>query len=148
MRKEQMPAFVAPEGFQAHQCLISGTTPKLARAFEAALVLPTSRFDGATALWLAGSSGRCIIHPMSMLLEIVHFALHDLTLLVAQPLGQCSQVTQKRRSPAAVELGQSGQLSDSKSIARHRPPPALWPLGPTHAVGFRQTVGLLMRQPP
>jgi hypothetical protein len=37
--EEQMPASVAPERFQAHQSLVSGTTPKLARPFESTLVL-------------------------------------------------------------------------------------------------------------
>jgi hypothetical protein len=39
MGEEQVPASVAPECFQAHPRLVSGTTPKLARPFESPLVL-------------------------------------------------------------------------------------------------------------
>jgi hypothetical protein len=39
MREEQMPASVAPEGFQTHQGFVSRTTSKLSRSLEAALFL-------------------------------------------------------------------------------------------------------------
>src|SRR5438105_14092537 len=101
-----MPAFVAPESFQAHQSLIPGTTPKLARSLEAALVLPTGRFHGATALRLAGPSRRSVIHPVSVLLAILHFAFHRSTFLLAKPLTQCSQITEQCRSTTGLELAQ------------------------------------------
>lgn len=39
VRKEEMPAGVAPEGFEAEQGFIAGAAPELAGALEAALVL-------------------------------------------------------------------------------------------------------------
>jgi hypothetical protein len=41
VRKEQMPAVVAPKGFQAHQRFVARPAPELASAFEPALILPT-----------------------------------------------------------------------------------------------------------
>src|SRR5437764_7355012 len=103
-----MPAFVAPEGFQAHQSLVPSTTPKLAGSFEAALVLPTGRFHGATALRLASSSRGSVIHPVLVLLEILHFAFHRSAFLLAKPPAQCSQITEQRRGTAGLELAQQG----------------------------------------
>src|SRR6267378_1765339 len=101
-----MPAFVAPKGFQAHQSFVPGTAPKLTGSFKAALVLPTGRFHGATALRLPGSSRSSIIHPVLMLLEILHFAFHRSAFLLAKPPAQRSQITEQRQSTAGLELAQ------------------------------------------
>ena len=54
VREEQVPATVAPEGVQAEQRLVAAFAPKLAGAFEAALVLAAGRLDGARAQGLGG----------------------------------------------------------------------------------------------
>ena len=158
-----MPAFVAPEGFPAHQGFVSRTTPKLSRPLEAALILPARGFPRATALRFASAPGLGVIHPLLVALQIAQFGFHRLTLLVAQPFWPVLANRSGRRgrvrfaaagpptsvpgfhppdagraprpinagwrgsSPIAAGLGQNGRPSDSKSTARHRPPPALWP---------------------
>ncbi len=41
VREEQMPAIVAPKGFQTHQGFVARLSPKLSRPLEACLILPT-----------------------------------------------------------------------------------------------------------
>ena len=53
VRKEQMPATIAPERFQAWES-----------------------FDGSAANGLAPSSARAVIHPVFMLVKIIDFFLH------------------------------------------------------------------------
>lgn len=70
-----MPAAIAPEGFQAHQGFISGPAPKLARAFEAALILPTGGLDRTAAQRLSASFGEVIVQPVAMGLEVFQLRL-------------------------------------------------------------------------
>jgi hypothetical protein len=61
LRKEPVPAAVAPEGFPAQPGFGTLLTPELARTFKAALRLPTGRRDRATANRLAASPTSLII---------------------------------------------------------------------------------------
>ena len=92
VRKQQLPAVVAPEGFQAHQAFIAGATPELARTFEPTLVLPTGRFHRATALRVARLPRRGTVHPPAMAFQISDFGLDHLPFLFLQSLGQRAQV--------------------------------------------------------
>src|SRR5262245_26585560 len=82
--EQQVPAFVAPEGFQTHQAFITRTTPKLARSLEPTLILPTGRFHRAAAHRFARSPRRRVIHPLTMAFQIRHFGGDDLPLLFAK----------------------------------------------------------------
>ncbi len=71
-----MPAFVAPEGFEAQEGFVASGAPELAGALEAALALPTGRFHRTTADRFARPLGRPVIHPGLMFVEVGHFAGH------------------------------------------------------------------------
>ena len=47
VREEVLPAAVAPEGFQAEEGFVAVERPELTGAFETALVLAASGFDGS-----------------------------------------------------------------------------------------------------
>src|ERR1017187_7577934 len=53
MRKEKMPATIAPESFRAEESFVALLTPVLAWPLEAALGLPTGGLDGSAAHRLA-----------------------------------------------------------------------------------------------
>ena len=76
VRKEQMPATIAPERFQAWESFVALLTPVLAWPLEAALGLPAGGLDGSAANGLAPSSARAVIHPVFMLVKIIDFFLH------------------------------------------------------------------------
>lgn len=76
VRKEHVPAMVAPKSYQAHQRLIPLARPKLARSLEPALILPTGRFDGLTAQRLAPPLAVLIFHPGQIRPEVVDLFLH------------------------------------------------------------------------
>ena len=90
--EQEVPAVVAPEGFQTHQTFITGTTPELAGALEAALLLPAGGFHRAAALRFARAPRRRIVHPLTMAFQIGYFGGHGLPLLFAQSFGQHPQV--------------------------------------------------------
>ena len=76
MREEEMPAMVAPEGFQTHQCLVACLTPELARSFEAALGLPAGRFNGTAANGFAAPDSGAIVHARFMFVKIIDLPRH------------------------------------------------------------------------
>src|SRR5882724_7192009 len=90
MRKEEVPAVVAPEGFQTHQGFIPSETPKLAGSFEAALGLTTGGFDRAAANGFARSSSGAIVHALLMFVKIVYLPGDRLG------GGPCGQTGQRR----------------------------------------------------
>ena len=57
MREEEVPAVVAPKGFQTHQGLVTGGGPELAGALEATLILTTGGFDGPGTQRFIGQPG-------------------------------------------------------------------------------------------
>jgi len=54
VRIELIPATIAPEGFQAEQGFVANLRPKLAGAFESALILAAGGFNGPRAQRLVG----------------------------------------------------------------------------------------------
>src|SRR5579872_5806888 len=99
-----MPAVVAPEGFQTHQSFIADQTPELSGSFEAALVLPTGRFDGATALRFAGTPCGGVVHTLTVAFQIRQFGLNGSSFFLTQPSGQSAQIVQQRRDPSLLEF--------------------------------------------
>ena len=67
---------VAPEGFQTHQRLVAFLTPELARSFEAALGLPTRRFNRPAADGFAASLSGAIVHAFFMFAQVVDLPGH------------------------------------------------------------------------
>jgi hypothetical protein len=55
VREEEVPAVIAPEGFQTEQAFIACPAPELARALESALRLSAGGFHRTTATGLAGT---------------------------------------------------------------------------------------------
>src|SRR5256885_12053425 len=78
VRKEQMPAAIAPEGFKTKQCFIPLRTPILARPLEATLGLPTRRLDGSAANGFASSACSPVVHAILVFAKIIEFLLHCL----------------------------------------------------------------------
>src|ERR1035438_1387996 len=76
MRKEKMPATIAPESFQAEESFVALLTPVLAWPLEAALGLPTGGLDGSAANGLAPPPARAVIHPVLMLVKIIDLFLY------------------------------------------------------------------------
>src|SRR5208283_154243 len=99
-----MPAVVAPEGFQTHQSFIADQTPELPGPFEAALILPTGRFDGSTALRFAGTPCGWVVHSLTVAFQIRQFGLNGLSFFLAQALSQGAQIIQQRRDPPLFEF--------------------------------------------
>ena len=91
MREKQMPASIAPEGFQAHEGFVSGLAPKLSGPLEATLILPTSRFNSSAAERLAALFGGLIVQSMAMGLKIFHFPSCIRAALGPQTLGDLLQ---------------------------------------------------------
>ena len=58
MWEEGVPPVVAPESLQAHEALVASLTPKLARPFEAALVLAAGGLNGSAAYGLPQHGGQ------------------------------------------------------------------------------------------
>jgi len=92
VEQEQMPAAIAPKRVEAPQHLVAAPTPKLARAFEPTLILPTGRFHRAAALRFAAPACHRVIHPVLVAGQIRQLRHHGLTLLFPQPFGQRAQV--------------------------------------------------------
>ena len=76
VREEAVPTTVAPKGFQTHQGFIPLLTPKLPRAFEAALRLPTGRFNRAAADGFAAAAAGAVVHARLMFVKIIDLAGH------------------------------------------------------------------------
>ena len=78
MGKEEVPASIAPKGFQAQERFIPFLSPVLAWSLEAALSLSTGRIDRPTAnRFPASPSGNDNPRAALVLLKIIHFLLHD-----------------------------------------------------------------------
>lgn len=73
-----MPASIASECFQAHECFIAGLTPKLPGALEAGLILAASRFHRSAAQWLATLASRSVVQAITMGWQVVDFFFHRL----------------------------------------------------------------------
>ena len=99
-----MPAFIAPEGFQTHQSFVADQTPELSGAFEAALILPTGRFDGAAALRFALTPCGGVVHSLTVAFQIRQFGLNGLSFFLTQSFGQSAQIVQQRRDPSLLEF--------------------------------------------
>jgi hypothetical protein len=87
MRKKQVPAAVAPEGFQAHQGFVSGLTSNPSTSLEAALILPTCRFNRSAAQGLAALFGAPIIQSVAMAAKVFQLPLGFNAAPGAQTLG-------------------------------------------------------------
>src|SRR5437899_1969363 len=88
VRKEQVPAFVAPEDFQAEQGFVSFLAPVLSGAFETALRLTTRRFNGPAADGLAAAGPRTVIHPVLVLLQVLDLLGDSLGAASGRQIGQ------------------------------------------------------------
>jgi hypothetical protein len=86
MREKRVPPIIAAECFQTHQRFVSGLTPKLSPSFEANLVLTAARFHSSAAQGFALLSGRPIVHPILVRLQIFDFLVHRLPHRAFQPL--------------------------------------------------------------
>ena len=79
VREQQMPASIAPEGFQTKERFVTALTPILAGPFEAALRLATGRFNGSAANRFAPPPSGPIIHPFLVFVKIIDFFLHRIS---------------------------------------------------------------------
>jgi hypothetical protein len=85
-----VPAFVAPERFQAQKCFVAALAPKLAGPFEPALGLSAGSFDGTAANGFARAPSCAVIHARLVFLKICYFFGHR---LAGSPAGICSSAS-------------------------------------------------------
>ena len=100
-----MPAFVAPEGFQCQQGLVSLQGPELTAALETDLVLAAGGFNrpGTHRLLLAFALG--VVHALAMRGEIAHFLGNVLPLGGCHRLGAVQQLLERLENSGCAVAG-------------------------------------------
>src|SRR5258708_37479980 len=88
MRKEKVPAAIAPEGFQAQQGFIPLLAPVLPRPLETTLRLPTGGFYSSAADGFASSPSSPVIHPVLVFVKVIDLFLHRISRCSRRQFGQ------------------------------------------------------------
>jgi hypothetical protein len=83
---------IPPEGLQAHQGLISGAWPKLARPMKPDLILSTGRFHRATSQRLPMFFSSSIVESVAIVFEAVSFDLQHGSFGASQLVDQTVQL--------------------------------------------------------
>src|SRR5215469_1272422 len=101
---EQLPATIAPEGFQTHQRLVASPAPVLSGPFEADLILSACRLYRSASHWLACRLALRVVHASLVLFEVVLFPSHLLALCSLQPPSQFFEFVYHAKRLAGVEF--------------------------------------------
>jgi hypothetical protein len=91
VREEEMPPFVAVQGFQSKEGLVALQAPELACQLEAPLVLRAGGFDGAGADRLPERLAVLVVHAALVPVEVADLALERFALLRGERLSRVAQ---------------------------------------------------------